>query len=96
MFRRQPTKIEGIISTIMRNQGLETPLLQRRLVNAWEEIAGETVARYTAEKQIRNQTLFIKLLNPALRSDLSMQKSLLITRLNDHVGAQIITDIRFY
>lgn len=80
----------------MRNQGLETPLLQRRLVNAWEEIAGETVARYTAEKQIRNQTLFIKLLNPALRSDLSMQKSLLITRLNDHVGAQIITDIRFY
>lgn len=95
MFKRHPEKIDGLVQVIMRNYGLETPLLQRRLINSWEEIAGPLVARYTSEKVIKNQTLFVKILNPALRADLSMQKSEFVRKLNEHVGAQIIADIRF-
>lgn len=96
MFRKQPEKISGLLSRVMYDNGTLTPLLQRRLVNAWDEIAGAVVSRYTEEKLIRNQTLFVKLQNPALRSDLSMQKTELVNRLNNHVGAQIIVDIRFF
>ena len=52
--------------------------------------------KYTGEKFIRNQTLYVKILNPALRADLSMGRSLLVRRLNEKVGAQVIVDIRFY
>lgn len=95
MFRKHPEKISGLVNSFMRQHGLETPLLQRRLINSWDEIAGELTARYTTEKYIRNQTLFVKIQHPALRADLSMQKSLLVANLNNKVGAQIITDIRF-
>ena len=79
----------------LRVQGLETPLLQRRIIEAWPTVAGPTVARFTKSVTIRNQTLCVSLTAPALRADLSMQRQELTTRLNAHVGAQVISDIRF-
>ena len=57
---------------------------------------GPGVVAYTGEKFIKNQTLMVKIKNPALRQDLSMVKQRLITRLNAEVGSMIITDIKFY
>jgi predicted nucleic acid-binding Zn ribbon protein len=71
------------------------PLLQKRLVEAWPEVAGPVVQRYTLNTYIYNQTLYVRLSNPALRSDLSMQRQELTKKLNDAVGEQVITDIRF-
>ena len=85
-----------MLNHFLRNEGLETPLLQRRLINAWEEIAGKTVARYTQEKFIKNQTLFVKIINPALKADLTMMRSVLIRKLNAYVGSMLIADIKFY
>ena len=79
----------------MREQGLETPLNQTRLVEAWPEVAGPVIARYTLNTYIYNQTLFVRLSNPALRSDLSMMRQELVKKLNDYVGEQVITDVRF-
>ena len=52
--------------------------------------------KYTEEKYIRNQTLFIKISHAALRADLNMMRRQLTQRLNDSVGSMVITDIRFY
>lgn len=80
---------------ILREQGLETPLLQKRLIDSWPVVAGEAVARYTTSVTIRNQTLYVKLSAPALRADLSMRRQELTRLLNDHVGGQVIADVRF-
>jgi len=37
----------------------------------------------------------VHLTSPALRADLSMQRKEFVKRLNEHVGNQVITDIRF-
>ena len=95
MFKRNVQQVKDLILHNLRQQGLETPLLQKRLVESWPEIAGEAVARYTTEVTIRNQTLYVKLRIPALRADLSMRRQELVNRLNTHVGTQVITDIRF-
>ena len=79
---------------IIRQNGLETPLLQRRLVESWDDIAGELIAKYTTEKYIRNQDLCVHIENPALRSEISMIKTELIRKLNNAVGGQVIRDIR--
>ena len=53
---------------------------------------GETIASYTTSLNIRNQTLFVHLTNPALRMELSMQRQDIVRRLNEHVGNQVIAD----
>ena len=95
MFKRDVKQVSEIILRTLRVQGLETPLLQKRLVEAWPVVAGPAIARYTAEAVIRNQTLYVHLMSPALRTELGMRRHELVQRLNAHVGAQVIADIRF-
>ena len=94
MFRQHPLKISDLMRVIIRQNGLETPLLQKRLIEAWDNVAGEMTAKYTTEKYIRNQDLCVHIENPALRSEISMMKTELIAKLNNTVGGQVIRDIR--
>lgn len=96
MFKRKVLPLSEVLSDLIRKSGLETPLLQKRVVDGWDEVVGPIVARYTLEKFIKNQTLFVKISNPALRADLSMRRSEIVKALNDKVGAYIIADIRIY
>ncbi len=95
MFRKDVKNIKELILRNLRVQGLETPLLQKRLIEAWPVVAGEAISRYTGNVAIRNQTLYVHLTSPALRADLSMQRCEYVRRLNEYVGNQVITDIRF-
>ena len=79
---------------IIRQNGLETPLMQRRLIESWDEVAGDIIAKYTTEKYIRNQDLCVHIENPALRSEISMMKTELIRKLNNAAGGQVIREIR--
>ena len=95
MFRRDVKIIKDLVMSNLRENGLETPLLQKRLVDAWPEVAGPSVARFTREVTIYNQVLYVKLSSPVLRTELSMRRQSFIDKLNHVVGARIITDIRF-
>ena len=96
MFKRSSLLIRDIILKNLREQGLETPLLQKRLIDSWSEVMGQLIASYTDDLYIRNQTLFVKFKNPALRSELSLQRQEIVRRLNSHVGSQVIADVRFH
>lgn len=96
MFKRDVLPLDEVLKKLLRDEGLEMPLLQKRLVDAWEVVTGNVVSRYTAEKYIRNQTLFVKITNPALRQDLSMMRTQLVKRLNEQVGSFVISDIRIF
>lgn len=93
MFRNRPKDISLLLQQFLRDNCLETPMLQQRLLNVWEEVAGDTVARYTEEKIIKNQKLIVKISNSALRADLQMKRTALKDALNKRVGAFIISDI---
>ena len=95
MFRREVKSIDDLMGEFLRYSGLETPLLQHRLVNAWDEVMGPVVARYTRKKYISNQTLIVNIDNSALRAELSMMRSQVVEKLNSHVGARVIVDVKF-
>lgn len=96
MFRRDVKPLSAILQQFIRDEGLETPLLQKRVIDSWEKVTGQVVAQYTGEKFIKNQVLFVKIINPALRQDLSMMRTQLTRRLNDAVGTTVISDVRVY
>ena len=96
MFRRKVKSIADLLPEILRHEGLETPLRQQRLLSSWDEVVGKPIAQYTGERFIKNQTLCVKVNNPALRADLTMGRSMLVRRLNEKAGGQVIVDIKFY
>lgn len=95
MFKRDVKEIKDLILRNLRAQGLETPLLQKRLIEAWPTVMGDVIAGYTQNLYIRNQTLYVHLTSPALRADLSMQRQEIVRKLNESVGGQVIAEVRF-
>ena len=96
MFKRDVQSITDILNKLLREEGLEMPLMQKRLIDSWETVTGSIVARYTTEKYIKNQTLYVKIANPALRQDISMMRTQLVKRLIDQVGSFVIREVRVF
>ena len=94
-MRRQNTEQVGaVVAQFLREQGLEKPLLEHRLVEAWPELMGPLVAKYTGKIEIKNGVLLVKITSAALRQELFIARQQLVEKLNQHVGADIISDIR--
>lgn len=96
MKRNNTEQVGDIIRRLLRQQGLETPLNEYRLVDAWKEVVGGTITRYTTNLYIKNQTLYVQLSSSVLRQELMMGRELLVRNLNERVGAQVIVNIVFY
>ena len=96
MRRNNAEHIGDIIRFFLRQQGLESPLNEYRLVQAWSDVVGPTMARYTSNLYIKNQTLHVHLTSAVLRQELMMARELLVKNLNRQVGAQVIVDIHFH
>jgi|WetSurMetagenome_2_1015567.scaffolds.fasta_scaffold89040_3 predicted nucleic acid-binding Zn ribbon protein len=95
MKRNNAISVGEAIRKALREQGLETPLNQQRLMSAWPQIVGEGIANYTSDLFIKNQTLYMHVSSSALRQELMMARKQLVRSLNKVVGAQIICDIQF-
>ncbi len=95
MFKRDVKSIKDIVLQSLRANGLETPLLQKRIVDSWQEVVGEMISRYTLNVYIENQTLVVRMSSPALRQELSMRRDYYVELLNNKVGAKVIYNIRF-
>ncbi len=93
MRRNDAKPIGEMIRRVMREQGLESPLNEYRLIQSWSDVLGRTIASYTTRLYIKNQVLYVQLTSPALRQELMMGRDLLVRKLNETVGAQVITNI---
>ncbi|MDR0973159.1 MAG: DUF721 domain-containing protein [Prevotellaceae bacterium] len=95
MRRSKAEPIELLIRQFLRREALEAPLNEHRLLKSWGEVLGPNIASYTKQLNIRNQTLYVSLSSATLRQELMMGRELLVKRLNEKVGATVITDIIF-
>jgi predicted nucleic acid-binding Zn ribbon protein len=95
MKRRNAESIGQLIYKYLRQESLEGPLNERRLLDSWATLMGAPIAAYTTQLYIRNQTLYVHLSSAALRQELLMGKNLIIRKLNEHVGAKVIVNIVF-
>lgn len=96
MRRKNTEQIGDVIMQFLRSEGLETPLNQYRLIEAWKDVLGQGIGKYTGEMFIKNQTLHVHIKSSVLKQDLMMSRSNIIKRLNEYVKANVITEIIFH
>ena len=96
MKRKKAIAIGDLVKDYLREEGLETPLNQYRLIQSWGDVMGAGIMRYTGDIFIRNQTLWVKIDSSILRQELEIGRKQIVRRLNEYVGAQVITDVKYY
>ena len=95
MKKKNAEPIGKILQRFLRQESLESPLNEQRLIRAWPEVLGPAMAAYTGDLYIKNQILYVHLTSAALRQELMMGRDLLVRSLNKKVGATVITNIIF-
>ena len=95
MIRNKPKQLGDLLMQFLRSEGLETPLLEYRIISAWSAVMGESISRYTTELYVRNSILWVKLKSPALKQNLLMMHGDITRKLNAYVKSQVITDVHF-
>lgn len=95
MIKNKPKQLGDLLMQFLRSEGLETPLLEYRIVNAWTAVMGENISRYTSDIYIKNSILWVKIKSPALKQNLLMMHGDITRKLNAYVQSQVITDVHF-
>ena len=64
-----------------------------RIEEIWEQIMGKTVAQYTSRIQLIQHKLFIETPVAPLKQELMYQKPLIITRINEAFGTEVVKEV---
>lgn len=87
--------LKEVIDRWLKAYKLDGKMKEIEVVNAWPELMGTAVAHRTKEISIRNKTLYLKMESSVMRDELAHGKSIIIQRVNEHAGFEIINDIWF-
>ena len=95
MRKKNTELLSEVILQVLKEQHLDKPLNEKRLIDAWPVVLGDNIMKYTSGLSIRNSVLYVNLTSSVLRHDLFMSREEIKNSLNKHVGAQVIVDIIF-
>jgi len=89
----QPLK--EVLDRWMKAYGFEERAKNLEVVQAWPELMGTAVAHRTKEITIRNKTLYLKMDSSVMRDELAHGKQVIIQRVNEFAGMEVIRDVWF-
>ena len=95
MRRSNDQKLGEVIQELLKLYRLEDKLNEVKLMNSWEEVVGEMIAKHTKDLYIKRSTLFVILDSPALKNELSYSKTQIKESLNEAVGRDVIEEVVF-
>ncbi|MBR5052064.1 MAG: DUF721 domain-containing protein [Bacteroidaceae bacterium] len=96
MIRTKTHTMHDALLAFLREEGLETPLLEYRVTQAWSEVMGQTISRYTKQVFVREGKLQVQINSAPLRQNLMMEHKRIAQKLNEHVGSYVISDVCFF
>lgn len=84
-----------LIDKLMKAYRLDGKLKEMDVLESWGEMMGIAVANRTKNIQIKNKTLFLTMDSSVMRDELSYGKSIIIERINQKAGFEMINDVFF-
>lgn len=95
MRRSKTITLAEAIQDYIKEMKLEKGLSEIGLINSWEEIVGKAIASRTSKIYIKDQVLYVHLKSSVVRNELLMLRQVLVEKLNNKAGKEIIKDIVF-
>ena len=95
MSKHNQHTIKEAIDELLKVYKLDIKIAERGLVNSWEKVMGDMIAKHTKDIYLNKQLLYVTLDSAALRNELSLAKSKIIKMLNDAAGKEIVKEIIF-
>ena len=89
----EETPLKVAIEAFLDQYHLRDKLNQAKVIEAWEKVVGEMIARNTSHLAIRRKVLYVKVSSAALRNELMYARQKIVKALNKEAGADVIDEI---
>lgn len=81
------------LKKVMQEKHWKQRFFQATISNDWALIVGETIAKYTTEVKLIDDKVIIKTQVAALKSELNMNKEIIIQKINQHLQATAVREL---
>lgn len=85
--------LKEAITDLLKAYRLDGKINELNLISSWEKITGKVTANRTKDIYIKDKSLFVHIDSAALKHELSMNKSKIISELNKEAGSEVITEL---
>jgi len=87
----QPLK--NVIDKFLKAYSLENKMKEMDIIAAWPELMGSAVAFRTKSIKIHNKVLYLEITSSVMREELLNGKQIILNRINEAAGKELINDL---
>jgi predicted nucleic acid-binding Zn ribbon protein len=87
--------VGGVLGRVLEKLGLSREMTGWQAVEAWPELVGPRVARHARAVAFRDGTLHVEVEGSAWMHELGFLRATLVRKLNQHLRAPVVRDVRF-
>lgn len=95
MKRTDARLLGDIIKDFLKEEKLEDELDEHRASAVWPDVVGSGINRYTISRSVSRGVMTVKLSSAPLRNELMITRSVLVARINEALGREVIKEIVF-
>ncbi|QIE58185.1 DUF721 domain-containing protein [Rasiella rasia] len=89
----EETPIGDVLKQFISSNRLEKGLDKVSIQDAWHNVLGEAISKYTTAISLDRDTLYVSLSSSVLREELSYGKEKIIKLLNEEVNKTLVTKL---
>jgi hypothetical protein len=91
--KKDESSMPGVLQEFIKINRLQAGINRVNARNAWEDLMGNGVNKYTTRVELRNDTLYVSLSSSVLREELSLGKTEIIAMLNKELRHELIKNL---
>lgn len=85
--------LKQAIGEMLKTYQLDSRLNETSVVNAWEKVMGQVIAKYTLSVRMQNAVLYVRVQSAALKQELTYRRSEIAEKLNSECGGEIVREV---
>lgn len=95
MERREPQSVADVLRQMLEESSLQERMDELKAASLWSKVVGPHLATLTSQPHVKSGVMSVGVPNASLRNELHMNRSRLREIINQFVGKEIITELRF-
>jgi predicted nucleic acid-binding Zn ribbon protein len=93
--KNRESTIGEAIERLLKAYRLDDKMVEMNVISAWEELMGKAVAMRTTSLFIHDGVLRVTMNSAVMRDELAAGKQVIILRVNELAGKELIRDVWF-
>jgi predicted nucleic acid-binding Zn ribbon protein len=95
-MQKNDKKIGELVEMFVQSGRIKPKLFEKKIENAWMELMGRSINRYTRSITLREQILRVKIDSAPLRQELHYARDKIKEKLNEFLREEYIQEVKIY